>query len=109
MAQPVSSPQTLTHPVNVTIPYPETLSRGTLILKFLLGWLYVGIPHGIVLALYAIAVAVVTFIAFWAILFTGKYPKGMYDFAVGFTRWQVRVNAYMNLQRDEYPPFSSQE
>ena len=52
------------------------------VLKLLLGWLYVGIPHGIVLLFYGIAVAVVQIIAFFAILFTGKFPKGMFDFVV---------------------------
>jgi hypothetical protein len=58
------------------------------VLKFLLGWLYVGVPHGIILWLYGIAVGVVTFIAFWVILFTGKYPRGMYDF-VGSNKHEV--------------------
>ncbi len=85
----------MAYPAQVQIEYPETLSRGMLLLKVLLGWAYVGIPHGIILALYEVAVAVVTFIAFWAILFTGKYPRGMYDFVVGYYRWTWRVSAYL--------------
>lgn len=108
MASPVS-PTSPVNPVTVSIPYSETLSRGKLILKVLLGWLYVGIPHGIILYFYALAAVVVTFIAFWAILFTGKYPRGMYEFVVGYYRWSNRVAAYMNLLRDEYPPFSGAE
>ncbi len=50
-----------------------------------------------------------TFIAFWVILFTGQYPRGLFDFAVGFYRWQLRVTAYLGLLRDEYPPFSGQQ
>lgn len=88
------------------VDYPEKLSRGILLLKVFFGWLYVGIPHGIMLWLYGIAVCVVTFIAFWAILFTGKYPKRMFDFVVGYMRWGLRVSAYMNFLTDEYPPFS---
>ncbi len=96
------------YPVTLSVDYPEKLSRGKLLLKVLLGVFYVGIPHGVILALYEAAVAVVTFIAFWIILFTGNYPKGMYDFTVGYLRWGVRVNAYwMFLLRDEYPPFSN--
>ena len=95
-------------PVVLDIAYPPNLSRGTLLLKVFLGWLYVLIPHGILLYLYGIAVGVVTFIAFWVILFTGKYPKGMFDFVVGMYRWQMRVTAYVGLLRDEYPPFSGQ-
>jgi hypothetical protein len=79
------------------------------VLKFLLGWLYVGVPHGIILCLYGIAVGVITFIAFWVILFTGKCPRGMYDFVVGYWRWSMNVNAYLSLMRDEYPPFSGEE
>jgi len=92
-----------------TVVYPEKLSRGLVILKALFGWLYVGIPHGIVLAFFGIAVSVVTFIAFWAILFTGKYPRGMYDFVVGYMRWNMRVTTYLSLLRDEYPPFTTEQ
>ena len=96
-------------PVTLDMAYPETLSRGTLLLKVFLGWLYVGIPHGIVLWLYGLAVSVVTFIAFWVILFTGQYPRGLFDFVVGYYRWTMRVTAYLGLLRDEYPPFSGQQ
>ena len=99
----------MANPIAVTIPYPEQLSRGKLLLKVFLGYFYVLIPHGIVLALYGIACSVVTFIAFWVILFTGEYPKGMYDFVGGYFRWNTRVNAYTSLLRDEYPPFSNKE
>ena len=93
----------------VKVEHPASLSRGTLLLKVFFGWIYVSIPHGFMLWLYGIAVSFVTFIAFWAILFTGKYPKGMFDFVVGYMRWQFRVNAYMNLLTDQYPPFSGNE
>ena len=97
----------MAYPAELSIEYPENLSRGKLLLKVLLGWAYVGIPHGIMLVLYGIASSVVTFIAFWVILFTGKYPKGMYDFVGGDMRWSWRVGAYWLLSlRDEYPPFS---
>ena len=96
-------------PVKFNIEYPEKLSRGQLILKTLFGWLYVGIPHGVILTLYSIAVCVVTFIAWWAILFTGKFPKGMFDFVVKFMRWGLRVNTYMGYLTDKYPPFNGKE
>ena len=92
--------------VAFTIAYPETLSRGTLLLKTFFGWLYLGIPHGLALMVYGIAAAVVSFLAWWAILFTGRYPRGMFDFVVGLLRWQMRVNAYALLLTDAYPPFN---
>ncbi len=99
----------MSYPVILTVEYPERLSRGWVVLKVLFGWLYVGIPHGIILWLYGIAVGIVTFIAFWAILFTGKFPRGMFDFVVGYLRWNVNVGAYLGLLRDEYPPFSGEQ
>jgi hypothetical protein len=97
------------YPANVTTDYPEKLSQGMVILKGLFGWIYVGIPHGIILGLYGIAVSVVTFVAFWVILFTGKYPKGLFDFVLGYIRWNTRVTVYLSLMRDEYPPFTTEE
>ena len=97
------------YPVQLSVEYPERLSRGLLLLKVFFGWLYVGIPHLICLALYEIAACIVTFIAFWIILFTGKYPKGMFDFYVGYLRWSLNVSAYLSLLRDEYPPFSGEQ
>lgn len=99
----------MSYPLTYRVEYPEKLSRGLLLLKVFFGWLYVGIPHGIMLWLYGIAVAVVQFIAFWAILFTGKYPKGLFGFVVNYVRWSSRVSAYMCFMRDEYPPFSGAE
>ncbi len=106
---PFSNEQKADYPVTLDVEYPERLSRGGVVLKVLLGWLYVGIPHGIILALYGIVVSIVVWIAFWAILFTGKYPRGMFDFVVGFLRWALNVTAYLGLLRDEYPPFSGKE
>lgn len=97
-------------PAKLTVDYPEKLSRGTLLLKTFLGIIYVGIPHGIALGIYGIAAFFVIFISWWAILFTGKYPRGMFNFVVGYLRWQLRVNAYwMYLLTDKYPPFSGEE
>ena len=97
------------YPVKFSIDYPEKLSRGILLLRTFFGWLYVGIPHGIILIFYGIAVNVVQFIAWWAILFTGRYPQGMFDFVVIYMRWAIRVNAYMAMFTDLYPPFSGEE
>ena len=86
------------------VAYPEHLSRGLIFIKWLLA-----IPHLIVLALLGIGLAIVTVIAWFAILITGKYPRGMWDFTMMVLRWSARVNAYLNLQRDEYPPFGDQD
>lgn len=64
------------------------------------------IPHAIVLGLLSIAWWVTSFVAWLVILFTGNYPQGLYDFGVGVLRWLIRVEAYVLLLVDEYPPFS---
>jgi hypothetical protein len=88
-------------PVTVEVDYPEELSRWLIFVKWLLA-----IPHYLALALLGIAAAVVLFIAFFAILFTKKYPESLFNFVVGVQRWGLRVTAYVYLMRDEYPPFS---
>jgi hypothetical protein len=64
------------------------------------------IPHLFLLFFLWIGWFVTAVIAWFAILFTGRYPEGLVDFAVGVMRWSVRVEAYGLLMRDEYPPFS---
>lgn len=91
--------------------YPITLrgeltippSRGWWLLKWLLG-----IPHYIILCFLWIAFAVVWIISFFVIVFTGKHPKGLFDFKVGVLRWTWRVGfySYQVLGTDKYPPFS---
>ena len=63
------------------------------------------IPHVIVLVLLAIAAAVVSLIAFFAVLFTGRWPEGLRDFVLNVQRWYLRVQTYFLLLTDEYPPF----
>jgi hypothetical protein len=92
--------------VTVDVEYPESLSRGTLLLRAFFGWLYVGIPHGFCLLFIAMAALIANFIGFWIILFTGKLPEGIHNFLVGFFRWSTRVNLYMGNMTDTYPPFS---
>jgi Domain of unknown function (DUF4389) len=64
------------------------------------------IPHLVVLAFLGIALSVVVLIAFFAVLFTGRWPDGLREFALGVGRWWLRVQAYLLLLTDEYPPFS---
>lgn len=88
------------------VTYPEHISRGSVLLRGLFGWLYVLLPHGFILGILAFAVMVVNFIAWWAVLFTGEYPKSMFDFVVSYLRWNQRVTLYMAYMTQEYPPFS---
>ena len=65
------------------------------------------IPHVVVLIFLGIAAIVSVIIAWFAILFTGRYPRGLFDFVVGVNRWLLRVEVYaLPLTTDRYPPFS---
>jgi Domain of unknown function (DUF4389) len=64
------------------------------------------IPHIIVLFFVLLAWGVTTIVAWFIILFTGNYPQSLYEFGVGALRWRLRVETYMLLMVDEYPPFS---
>jgi hypothetical protein len=61
----------------------------------------------IILYGYSILASVITFVAFFIILFTGRYPRALFDLVVGYYRWNTRVYAYMLLLTDEYPPFTN--
>ena len=89
--------------LNVTYPNVEKdLDPWLPLVKWILA-----IPHYIVLALLMIGVVFATIIAWFSIVFTGEYPKGLFDYVVGVGRWCLRVNAYaFLLVTDEYPPFS---
>lgn len=81
--------------------FPETRNRWSVGLR-----LIYAIPQLIVLFFLGIAWLVTVIIAWFAILFTGRYPEGLYTFGVGYMRWSLRVESYLLLMRDEYPPFS---
>lgn len=91
--------------VHLDIDYPDVdrdLNRALPLVKWLLA-----IPHYVVLLVLTIGVFVCTVIAWFSVLFTGRYPKGFFDFVVGYMRWGLRVNAYaFILATDVYPPFS---
>jgi hypothetical protein len=94
--------------VHIEIPYPDAkkdLNQWLPLVKWLLA-----IPHYIVLFFLGIAAIFVVIITWFAILFTGRYPKGLFDFVVGVMRWSLRVLAYaVLLTTDEYPPFTLKE
>jgi hypothetical protein len=87
------------------IDYPDVesdLNRWLPLVKWLLA-----IPHYIVLAVLLVVTVVAVLIAWFAILFTGRYPRGLFDFVVGVGRWSLRVQAYaFLLVTDKYPRFS---
>ncbi len=91
--------------VQVEIPYPDArkdLSQGLPLIKW-----FLAIPHYIVLAFVAPVACVCDMLIWFAILFTGRVPRGLFDFVVGFYRWCLRVSAYAFFQfTDKYPPFS---
>ncbi len=102
--QPVVAPvvnEKKPYPIVVNFEYPEKLSRLTTFFRVLLV-----IPQSIVLYLIGLVAAVVIFIAWFAILFTGKYPRGMFNYVAGTLRWATRVSAYAYFLTDKYPPFS---
>lgn len=89
------------YPLRYDVPYPEKLSRRLIFVKWLLA-----IPHFAVVLALGYAVAAITVVAFFAILFTRRYPRGLFNLVVGVNRWGANVTAYTYLFRDEYPPFS---
>ncbi len=91
------------YPISMSAEYPEKMSRLTTFFRLLLV-----IPHIVVLYFVALAAIVVTFISWFAVLFTGRIPKGMFNFISGTLRWQTRVNGYTYLLTDKYPPFKLQ-
>lgn len=97
------------YPVAVSVVYPERLSRGLLILRTLFASIYVGVPHGICLIFYGIGAVLAEIIAWFAVLFTGRFPKDLFEFIVGYKRWEMRVRAYMLFLTDQYPPFTGKE
>jgi hypothetical protein len=92
--------------VVLDIEYPETSNRVSVLLRAMFGIWYVLIPHAFLLFFLQIGVMFVRMIAFWVVLFTGKYPEGMHAYMVGVIRWNIRVSAFMSYLTDTYPPFS---
>ena len=92
--------------VHLQIDYPEDVPRDLNRWMPLVKWLLV-IPHIFVLAVLSVGAFFAVVIAWFAILITGQYPRGLFDFVVGVARWWLRVEAYAALLvTDRYPPFS---
>jgi hypothetical protein len=93
------------YPARLEVAYPESLSRGLVLVK----WWLLAIPHYLVVAVftggYGGLVSLLALFAGLTLLFTGRYPKSLYDFVMGMNRWVFRVYVYAALMTDEYPPF----
>jgi hypothetical protein len=108
------------YPARVEVDYPESLSRGLVLVK----WWLLALPHYLVVAVFVGGawatwmgvgnqwmwssgglVGLLVLFAGIALLFTGRYPKSLYDFVLGMNRWVFRVTAYASLMTDAYPPF----
>jgi len=110
------------YPAHLDVAYPESLSRGLVLVK----WWLLAIPHYLIVGLLTSGlvwwttslggggrvlefggglIGLLTLIAVVMLLFTGRYPQGIFDLVMGLNRWSLRVGAYAALMRDEYPPF----
>jgi hypothetical protein len=105
------------YPARLEVEYPESLSRGLVLVK----WWLLALPHYLVIAAFVGGASTTTgsdrvwsggglvgllvLFAGVVLLFTGRYPKSLYDFVLGMNRWVFRVAAYSSLMTDRYPPF----
>ena len=118
----------VTYPVTLNVETPGKLSRLTTFFRFPVapspvfsaghwrlswwsaqfGW-PMTIPHEVILFFLGIAAVVILFLAWWAIVFTGRYPETFFNYTAWYFRWTVRVYGYAYLLTDKYPPFSGAE
>ncbi|MFF4873091.1 DUF4389 domain-containing protein [Streptomyces sp. NPDC000961] len=99
------------YPARLDIAYPERLSRSLVLVK----WWLLAIPHYLVIAFFTGGahvdwwsgglITLLTVIAGFALAFTSRYPRDLFDLVVGLNRWVLRVAAYASLMTDAYPPF----
>src|SRR5262245_60309038 len=96
------------YPIQLSVTRPEKQSRLTNFPPFIGTFIRVilAVPHLAILYALQIAASVLYFIATFAILFSGRYPAGMYKFVAGYLRWNAYVMGYMSHLYDGYPPFS---
>ncbi len=94
------------YPVNFSVNHPEKSSRLLVVARFFLGWLFVGIPHGIFALAYSFLTFFVVIFCYVAILIKGTFPLRLFDFLMRYNRYLNRVVAYCLCMTDKYPPFS---
>ena len=90
----------MAYPIHFDVQLPERQSRLTTFFRLILV-----IPHLFVLAVWAFLVEFSVFFAWFAILFTGRYPRGLFNFGAGFLSYSTRVSCYLYLLTDRFPPF----
>lgn len=92
------------YPVRLTIQHQEEYSRFMPLVKWLLAF-----PHYIVLLVLGIGAFFVLVFSWFAVLITGRYPRGLWNYMIGVLRWSNRLNTYIYLMVDPYPPFSLED
>ncbi len=92
-------------PMTYNIQYAENQSRLELLLRSIFGFIYILIPHGFVLFFFGLWSAILSFVSWFSILFTGRYPESFFEFQVNLIRWQARLNARVFNLADGYPAF----
>ena len=96
-----AGPPSPTYPAQLEISYPAELNRWLPLVKW-----FLAVPHYVALFFVGIGAFFVVIFSLFAVLFTGRWPRGAFDYVVGTFRWAYRVAAYVHLMVDAYPPFS---
>ena len=89
--------------MTLEVDLQEKFYRPQLLLRSIFGTVYIFLPQFLILVPLAFVSWIVTFLAFWAILFTGRYPRGFFELNLGFLAWTVRLSASLSNLVDGYP------
>lgn len=91
--------------MELIIKHQETYSRGQLLLRTLFGGIYIVLPHVFLLIFIQLLGAILSFIAWWAVLINGKYPQSFFNYQLNIRKWNLRVSARLLNMVDGYPSF----
>lgn len=94
---------------SLEVEYPESVSRGLMLVRLLFGWIYVYIPHMFILMFRGIFVNILILLSWFIVLFTANYPETFHNWVVGQIRWSTRISLYMAYMTDTYPAFTGDE